>query len=120
MSSTTKAKRLRRVEKRSLPEVLDAVHAGKLSPRVADQLLYLSPTRQRVELAKRLRTAEEREQLTHRVAEVIRNYLDHHQTVDLHALREELQTVHFSPSCPGIERAWTKDLRGHWLSRRIN
>jgi hypothetical protein len=50
MSATTKEKRERRVMARSLPEVLKAVQAGKLSLRLADQLLFLPQPKQRAEL----------------------------------------------------------------------
>src|SRR5207249_3512857 len=78
MSATTKEKRARRVERRAIPEVLAAVHAGKLSLRLADELLYLPRARQRAELRRRMKSIEDRERISARVALEIREYLDTH------------------------------------------
>jgi len=76
MSATTKDKRERRVLRRSVPEVVEAIHAGKLSVRLADQLLYLPRAKQRTELQRRLHAQDEFERRSRVAAETIREYLD--------------------------------------------
>jgi hypothetical protein len=90
MSATTKEKRERRVMARSIPEVLEAVQAGKLSLRLADQMLYLPRAKQRAELRRRLKAIEDRERISARVAGEIRQYLDTHTKVDLLELNRRL------------------------------
>ena len=53
-----------------------AVHAGKLSVRLADQLLYLPIAEQKTELERRLSEARACETRNRAVAGVIRKYLD--------------------------------------------
>jgi hypothetical protein len=93
MSATTKEKRARRIERRAIPEVVAAVHAGKLSMRLADELLYLPRARQRNELQRRLKSIEDRQRISGRVALEIRRYLDTHAKVDLLELDRRLKTV---------------------------
>jgi hypothetical protein len=76
MSATTQEKRARRVERRAIPEVAEAVRSGKLSVRLADQLLYLPKAQQKAELERRLKAVEDRERLSATVARTIREYLD--------------------------------------------
>ncbi len=77
-------KRLRRIERRSLPEALAAYRAGRISARMLDSMLYLSPTEQRAELERRLRIAQERGHKSQLAAQTIRDYLDEvHDRIDL-------------------------------------
>jgi hypothetical protein len=43
MSSTTRAKRIRRIETRGSRELLEAMRTGAISVRMADSLLLLPP-----------------------------------------------------------------------------
>jgi hypothetical protein len=88
MSATTQEKRARRVERRAIPEVVEAVRSGKLSVRLADQLLYLPKAQQKAELDRRLKAVEDRERISATVARTIREYLDclEGRKVDLGAL----------------------------------
>ena len=91
MSATTQAKRLRRVEHRAIPEIVAAVRSGKLSIRLADQLLYLPKAEQKAELTRRLKAAEDRERISATVARTIREYLDTTLKVDLQELNERIR-----------------------------
>jgi hypothetical protein len=93
VSATTKEKRERRVMRRALPEIVQAVRSGKLSLRLADQLLYLPRARQRAELQRRLKAIEDRERISARVAAEIREYLDTHPKVDLLELNRRLKAA---------------------------
>ena len=66
----------RRIERRCIPEVAAALHAGQISARRADAFLRLTPAQQTVELEHRLTEAHERERKHRLVAEAIRGYLD--------------------------------------------
>jgi predicted HTH domain antitoxin len=68
-------KRQKRIEKRAAPETVQAYRQGLISLRKADQLLYLSPARQRTELERRLSEARERENRNRLVAQTIGTYL---------------------------------------------
>jgi hypothetical protein len=83
MSSTTKAKRIGRIERRGSPELVDALHRGLISVRTADSLFYLPAQEQRAQLEHRLQAVEQRERRSRLTAGVIRRYLDAHQEVDL-------------------------------------
>jgi Asp-tRNA(Asn)/Glu-tRNA(Gln) amidotransferase B subunit len=91
MSATTQEKRARRVERRAIPEVVEAVRSGKLSIRLADQLLYLPKTEQKSELTRRLKAVEDRERISALVAQTIRQYLDTTSKVDLQELNERIR-----------------------------
>lgn len=91
--STTTEKRARRVERRAIPEVVEAVHAGKLSVRLADELLYLPRARQRAELQRRLHAQDEAERRSRVVTETIRQYLDSNSTIDLEMLRSQIRAA---------------------------
>jgi hypothetical protein len=93
LSSTTKDKRIRRVERRAIPEVAEAMRNGQISVRLADTLLCLSPREQRAQLDRRLRLAQERERKSNAIAGVIRGYLDAHKEIDLEALRSLIQAA---------------------------
>jgi hypothetical protein len=54
------AGRIRRLEKRASPELKRAIEAGLVSPRKADQLLYLPKAKQRAYIAAQQR-AKDRE-----------------------------------------------------------
>jgi hypothetical protein len=97
MSSTTKDKRIRRIERRAIPELIEAMRCGRASVRMADTLLYLSPEQQRAELERRLTAAHRREQKSKAIAGVIRTYLDGHRQVDLETLRSLIQAALASP-----------------------
>jgi hypothetical protein len=85
MASPGQLKRLRRVERRSLPEALAAYHAGQLSARTLDSMLYLPREQQQAELTRRLSEARQREERHRTVATAIKQYLDGlgNQKVDL-------------------------------------
>jgi hypothetical protein len=86
LSSTTKAKRIRRIERRAIPELVEAMRNGQISVRMADTLLYLPPQEQLSFLERRFQAAQQREQKSKAIASVIRSYLDAHKEVDLEAL----------------------------------
>jgi hypothetical protein len=52
LSSTTKDKRIRRIERRGSPELVDALRRGLISSRMADSLFYLPHEEQRRLLSK--------------------------------------------------------------------
>ena len=85
---TSQAKRTKRIEKRCIGPVVEALHAGQISARSADTFLRLSPDQQTVELRRRLAEAHERETRHRLVADAIRTYLDNlnGRQVDLHQL----------------------------------
>jgi hypothetical protein len=91
MSATTQAKRLRRVERRAIPEIVAAVHTGKLSARLADQLLYLPKGEQKAELDRRLKAIDDRERISALVAQTIREYSDTASKVDLQELNQRIR-----------------------------
>jgi hypothetical protein len=93
MSATTKEKRERRVMRRSIPEVVAAVRSGKMSLRLADQMLCLPPAKQRAELQRRLKAIEDRERVGVRVTAEIRQYLDTHTKVDLMELGRQIRAA---------------------------
>jgi hypothetical protein len=93
LSSTTPAKRLRRIQRRAIPEVVAALEAGQISVRMADTLLYLPPGQQRAQLERRLAAARERQRKSQLVAQTIRRYLDSAQQIDLAALRDLIQAA---------------------------
>jgi hypothetical protein len=64
--------------RRTIPEVLEAVHVGKLSLRLADELLYFPRARQRAKLQRRLKAVEDREPDQSAGTAEIREYLDTH------------------------------------------
>jgi hypothetical protein len=87
LSSTTKDKRFRRIERRGSPELFDALRRGLISVRTADSLFYLPLEEQRAQLEHRLAALEQRERRSKAVAGVIRNYLDCTKQIDLETLR---------------------------------
>jgi Asp-tRNA(Asn)/Glu-tRNA(Gln) amidotransferase B subunit len=91
MSATTQQKRARRVERRAIPEIVEAVRSGKLSVRLADQLLYLPKAEQKAELERRLKAVADRERISALVAQTIREYLDTTLKVDLQELNERIR-----------------------------
>jgi transcription elongation GreA/GreB family factor len=93
MSATTETKRLRRVERRAIPEIVAAVHTGQLSVRLADQLLYLPKAEQKAELDRRLEAVEDRERISALVARTIREYLDTASKVDLKELNQRIRSA---------------------------
>lgn len=86
MSSTTRDKRLRKVQRRAIPEVA-ALQRGQISARRADILLYLPPAQQLAELSRRLQATEERTRKARLAAQVIAGYLDTARQIDLEELR---------------------------------
>jgi hypothetical protein len=91
MSSTTKDKRIRRIERRGTPELVQAMRTGQISVRTADSLFYLPAQEQRVQLECRLQAAEQRERRSRLAAGVIRSYLGAHKQIDLEALRSRIR-----------------------------
>jgi hypothetical protein len=74
--SSSATRRARRIEKRCIPAVIEALHAGRISARSADAFLRLNPDQQAVELERRLNEAHERERRHRLVADAIKSYLD--------------------------------------------
>jgi hypothetical protein len=101
LSSTTKAKRFRRIELRGSPELAQAMHDGLISVRTADSLFYLPPEEQRAQLERRLAALEQRERRSKAVAGVIRNYLDSTKQIDLEALRSLIREALLPSSTTG-------------------
>jgi hypothetical protein len=87
MGSTTKAKRIARIERRGSPELVDALRRGLISARTADNLFYLPTEEQRTQLERRLAAAREREGRSQLAAQTIRSYLDSAQRIDLAELQ---------------------------------
>jgi hypothetical protein len=85
---TSAALRAQRIERRCIPAVREALHAGQISARSADAFLRLTPRKQATELARRLSETAERERRHRLVARTIRGYLDglNGGRVDLHQL----------------------------------
>jgi hypothetical protein len=90
---TQRDKRQKRVERRGLPETVQAYRQGLISLRKADQLLYLSPAKQRMELARILSAAAQRQNASKLIAETIRGYLDNlgDRRLDLNELNRTLK-----------------------------
>jgi hypothetical protein len=91
MGSTTKAKRIARIERRGSPELVDALRRGLISARTADTLFYLSADQQRIQLQRRLAAAKERQRKSQLVAQTIRTYLDSAQRIDLSELQRRIR-----------------------------
>jgi hypothetical protein len=91
MSSTTKVKRISRIERRGTPELVEAMRSGKISVRTADRLFYLLPEEQRVQLQHRLQVAEQRQHRSQTAARVIRDYLGATNRVDLGELQAQIR-----------------------------
>ena len=90
MLSPGTKKRINRILKRAIPEVVRAYQEGRISARKADQLLYLSAQEQLAE-CKRILTAQEDAARRSRIAAtVIRQYV-HDGKRDLAGLRKDLQ-----------------------------
>ena len=81
----TTTKRHRRIERRCIPAVVEALHAGQIGARSADVFLQLTPSKQRAELTRRLNEARQRGARHRLVSDAIRSYLDglNGQHVDL-------------------------------------
>jgi hypothetical protein len=91
MSSTTKAKRISRIERRGTPQLVEAMRTGKISVRTADSLFYLPAEEQRMQLQRRLQAAEQREHGSQTAARVIRDYLSCTKRVDLGELQRKIR-----------------------------
>jgi hypothetical protein len=91
MSSTTKDKRIRRIERRGTPELVQAMRTDQISVRTADSLFYLPAEEQRAQLECRLKAIHERERRSKLVAGVIRGYLGTTKRIDLEVLRGLIQ-----------------------------
>jgi hypothetical protein len=66
----------RRVERRCIAPVVEALHAGQISVKGSKVFLQLSPRKQKAELERRLNKARQREARHRMVASAIRGYLD--------------------------------------------
>jgi hypothetical protein len=93
MSSTTKDKRIARIERRGTSELVAAMRKRLISVRTADSLFYLPAEEQRVQLQRRLQAAEQVQRRSRLVASVIRSYLESAERIDLQALRSLIQTA---------------------------
>lgn len=92
LSSTSK--RHRRIERRCISAVVEALHSGQISVRSADSFLRLSPPEQAAELERRLNETAERERKHQLVAAEIRQYLDTHPAkVDLLELGRQIRAA---------------------------
>ena len=88
MPDASSTRRARRIERRCIAPVVEALHNGQISSRSADEFLKLSPAKQALELSRRLEEIRERETRHRVVVAAIRGYLDNlnGQRVDLHRL----------------------------------
>jgi hypothetical protein len=102
MSSTTRDKRIRRIERRGSPELVEALRKGLISARTADSLFYLPSEEQHAQLERRLQAAEQRERRSRLAAGVIRDYLDAHKQIDLDALRVLIKAALLHPVPPPV------------------
>ena len=91
MSSTTKDKRIRRIERRGSPELVQAMRKGQISIRLADSLFYMPAEEQRRELECRLKAVEERQRRSRLVAATIRTYLGTAKRIDLGELQGRIR-----------------------------
>jgi hypothetical protein len=76
MPDASSVRRARRIERRCIAPVIDALHTGQISARSADVFLRLPASEQALELERRLRLAEERERVSRIAAKTIEQYLD--------------------------------------------
>jgi hypothetical protein len=92
-TTTPTTKRQRRIERRCIAPVVEALHAGQISPRSADVFLRLTPEKQKVELECRLAEIAECERQHAITARTIREYLDGlgGRKVDLVALNQRIR-----------------------------
>ena len=97
MLSTGTRKRISRIRRRAIAEVQEAYQQGKISARRADQLLYLEPSRQLVELSRILAVQEETARRSRVAAMVIREYVQGGKH-DLVALQKDLQLALSTPT----------------------
>jgi hypothetical protein len=81
---------LRRLERKSPPEVVAAYREGKLSVRSVQVLPRLSPRRQLSFLRDRQAVVEQHTERCRRLSELINGYLDTHSEINLESLREIL------------------------------
>ena len=94
-------KRARRIAKRCVPEVVEAVGRGYLSPSSADKIWRSLPEREQHERIKRLIERKDRDRSRCRlVVEILRAHLDS-GTRDLHDLKRDL----FKAFCEGAGEA---------------
>jgi hypothetical protein len=93
MPISSTVKRARRLERRCIPAVVEALYAGQISPRSADVFLRLDPRAQAAELERRLSETREREQRHAVVAQTIRAYLDSGVKVDLLELSQKIRAA---------------------------
>lgn len=93
MPDNSQLKRRRRIERRCIAPVVEALHRGELSARSADIFLRLSPANQAAELERRITETRERERRHQLVAAEIRQYLDTHSKIDLLELNRRLKAA---------------------------
>jgi hypothetical protein len=74
--TTDTTKRQRRIERRCIAPVIEALHSGQISARSADIFLRLAPAEQQIELTRRLSEARQREECHRLAASAIKQYLD--------------------------------------------
>jgi hypothetical protein len=91
--SSSATRRSKRIERRCIAPVVEALHAGRISPRSADVFLQLTPRKQAAELERRLSEARRREERHQVVALTIKRYLDGlgDQKVDLAQLSKTIK-----------------------------
>lgn len=89
LSKGTK-KRLSRIRRRAIPEVLEAFEAGKISARRADTLLCLQPDEQRAQLNALLAEQALIARRSRIAAQVIKAHVSSGRR-DLTALRQDLR-----------------------------
>jgi len=102
MSSTTKNKRIARIERRGTPALVQAMRTGQISVRTADSLFYLPAVEQRAQLERRLQAAEQRERRSRLAAGVIRSYLESADQIDLGALHSLIQAALLHPDASPV------------------
>ena len=90
MASVGTKKRISRIGRCAVPEVLAAYQAGQISARRADTLLYLPPEEQRAQLEGLLAEQALVARRSKLAAEIIKKHVDAGRR-DLAALREDLR-----------------------------
>jgi len=92
--STGTRKRISRIRRRAIPEVLAAYEAGQISAKRADLLLYLPSRQQRKQLTTLLDSVSNKERRCRMAAEVIEQYLANREgPIDLQAVAGEIRAA---------------------------
>lgn len=97
MPSAGTTKRISRIRRRAIPEVLQAYRQGRISARRADALLYLEQEQQLAALERLLSDRENAARRSRIAAAAIKAHIDAGR-LDLAAVQEDLRTALSSSS----------------------